>query len=70
MVWISNSRRVTSRREVVEYSDHNKFPYIPLRWTAISGENYGRGLVEQYLGDFRSLEGLYQLLIESSSCTS
>ena len=51
----------------VEYSDPNKFPYIPLRWTAISGENYGRGLVEQYLGDFRSLEGLYQLLIESSA---
>lgn len=50
-----------------EYSDPTKFPYIPLRWTAISGENYGRGLVEQYLGDFRSLEGLYQLLIESSA---
>ena len=47
--------------------DAYTFPYIPLRWTSISGENYGRGLVEQYLGDFRSLEGLYQLLIESSA---
>ena len=48
-------------------ADSNTFPYIPLRWTSVSGENYGRGLVEQYLGDFRSLEGLYQLLIESSA---
>ena len=43
------------------------FPYIPLRWSAISGENYGRGLVEQYLGDFITLEGLSQMLIEASA---
>lgn len=47
--------------------DSPDFPYIPLRWTAISGENYGRGLVEQYLGDFITLEGLSQLLIEASA---
>lgn len=45
-------------------------PYIPLRWTSINGESYGRGLVEQYLGDFRSLEALYQLLLEASSVMS
>lgn len=45
----------------------DKLPYMPLRWSAINGENYGRGLVEQYLGDFRTLEGLYQLLIEHSA---
>ena len=42
-------------------------PYIPLRWTSVNGENYGRGLVEQYLGDFRNLEGLYQLVIETAA---
>lgn len=47
--------------------DSDKLPFIPLRWSSINGENYGRGLVEQYLGDFRSLEGLYQLLIEASA---
>lgn len=45
--------------------DLTSLPAIPLRWTAINGENYGRGLVEQYLGDFRSLEALYQLFIET-----
>ena len=51
----------------VVYEDPNELPFIPLRWTSINGESYGRGLVEQYLGDFRSLEALYQLLLEASS---
>ena len=60
---------------IVEGSEENfkngkDFPYIPLRWTSINGESYGRGLVEQYLGDFRSLEALYQLLLEASSVMS
>lgn len=53
----------------IEYTDQ-ELPFIPLRWTSINGENYGRGLVEQYLGDFRSLEALYQLLLEASSVMS
>lgn len=48
---------------IVSYKE-DKFPYIPLRWTSIGGHNYGVSLVEQYLGDFRSLEACYQLLIE------
>ena len=55
---------------LVRYNKANELRFIPLRWTSINGENYGRGLVEQYLGDFRSLEGLYQLLIESSAVMS
>ncbi len=51
------------------YKQHkeSELPYIPLRWTASSQEYYGRGLVEQYLGDLRRLEGLSQLIIEGSS---
>jgi hypothetical protein len=48
----------------------DKLPYIPLRWTAISGEDYGRGLVEQYLGDLRSLEALQMSIIEASAASS
>lgn len=51
----------------ITYNDENEFPFIPLRWTNINGENYGRGLVEQYIGDFRSLEALYQLVLEASA---
>ena len=35
--------------------DQDTLPWLALRWTAISNENYGRGLVEQYIGDLRSL---------------
>ena len=45
-------------------------PYIPLRYTAIAGEDYGRGLVEQYLGDLRSLEALQMSIIEASAASS
>lgn len=42
-------------------------PYLPLRWTSIGGHNYGVGLVEQYIGDFRSLEACYQMLLEHAA---
>ena len=45
-------------------------PFLPLRWTSIQGENYGRGLVEQYLGDFRSLESLAMSIVEASAAAS
>lgn len=47
-----------------------KLPYLPLRWTAIHGEDYGRGLVEQYLGDLRSLESLQMSIIEASAASA
>ena len=45
-------------------------PFLALRWTAINGENYGRGLVEQYLGDLRSLEALSQAMVEGAAASS
>lgn len=48
----------------------DRLPYLPLRWTAIHGEDYGRGLVEQYLGDLRSLEALTMSIIEASAASS
>lgn len=45
-------------------------PFLALRWTAINGEDYGRGLVEQYIGDLRSLEALAQAMVESAAASS
>ena len=39
-------------------------PWIPLRWYAIDGEDYGRGYVEEYLGDLKTLEALTKSLVE------
>ena len=44
----------------------DKLPYITLRWTTVNNESYGRGLVSQYLGDLRSLEGLTQTIVEGA----
>jgi hypothetical protein len=43
------------------------FPFLPLTWTLTEGENYGRGHVEEYLGDFISLDGLSQHLLEGAA---
>jgi hypothetical protein len=42
-------------------------PYLALRLTKIDGEDYGRGYIEEYLGDLVSLEGLSQTLLEGSA---
>ena len=44
-----------------------KSPWIPLRWRSVPGRDYGRGLVEEYLGDLKSLEGLSQAIVEFSA---
>lgn len=43
-------------------SPKSESPYIFLRWTAAENENYGRGLIEEYMGDLRSLEGISKAL--------
>lgn len=42
----------------------DKCPWIPLRFSRIEGESYGRGMVEEYIGDVRSLEALSQSIVE------
>lgn len=42
-------------------------PYLFLRWTAGANEDYGRGLVEEYIGDLRSLEGLSKSIVGFSA---
>jgi hypothetical protein len=48
----------------------DKNPFIPLRFSRIDGEDYGRGYVEEYLGDLQSLEGLTRALVEGSSAAA
>lgn len=42
-------------------------PWLPLRWTPVDGESYGRGLVEDYLGYFISLEALSASLVKGTA---
>ena len=48
----------------------DKNPFIPLRFSRIDGEDYGRGYVEEYLGDLQSLEALQKALVEGSAAAA
>ena len=48
----------------------NTSPWLVLRFNTVDGEDYGRGRVEEFLGDIRSLEGLSQSLVEGSAAAA
>ena len=45
-------------------------PYQALRWTHVVGSNYGRGFVEEYLGDLKTLEALSKAITEDAVIAS
>ena len=45
-------------------------PWLVLRFNTVDGEDYGRGRVEEFIGDLRSLDGLSQSLVEGASVAS
>ncbi|WAW09996.1 portal protein [Oxalobacter vibrioformis] len=52
-----------------EYTDEN-LPWLVFRYNEITGEDYGRGLVEEYLGDLRALEGLRKAILDGAAAAS
>ena len=48
----------------------DKNPWMPLRYTRIENEDYGRGFIEEYYGDLKSLEGLTQAIVEGSAAAA
>ena len=45
-------------------------PWLVLRFNSVDGEDYGRGRVEEFLGDLKTLEGLSQALVEGSAAAA
>lgn len=48
----------------------NKSPWMALRYFAVDNEDYGRGFVEEYLGDLVSLEGLTKAIVKGSAAAA
>ena len=48
----------------------NTSPWLVLRFNTVDGEDYGRGRVEEFLGDMRSLNNLSQALVEGASAAA
>lgn len=44
----------------------DKLPWIPIRYTKVDGESYGRSFIEDYLGDLVTLEKLTQSINDLS----
>lgn len=45
-------------------------PWLPLRFNTVDNEAYGRGRVEEFIGDLKSLESLSQAIIEGSAAAA
>ena len=45
-------------------------PWLVLRFNSVDGENYGRGRVEEFIGDLKSLEALSQAITEGSAAAA
>jgi hypothetical protein len=45
-------------------------PWMPLRFNVVDGESYGRGRVEEFIGDLKSLETLMRALVEGSAAAA
>ncbi len=48
----------------------DRCPWIALRFKRINGEDYGRGYVEEYIGDFTSLENLTAAIVQGSAAAA
>ena len=48
----------------------DKGPVMALRWSTVDGEDYGRGYVEEYLGDLKSLEGLTNSIVMAAAASA
>jgi hypothetical protein len=42
-------------------------PWMPLRWSIVAGEDYGRGKCEEHGGDLRSLESLSKAMLDGAA---
>ena len=48
----------------------NTSPWLHLRFNTVDGEAYGRGRVEEFVGDLKSLEALSQAIVEGSAAAA
>jgi hypothetical protein len=42
-------------------------PFIVLRWTSVHDEDYGRSMVDEYIGDFKAMDDLSRDLLKASA---
>jgi hypothetical protein len=56
--------------KIVETGTYTVCPYIPQVWSRIAGEDYGRSLVEEHIGDIRTLESITKSMVEAAAANA
>ena len=56
--------------EVVAQGEYKVLPMAAVRWSAVTGENYGRAKCEEMAGDLSSLESYTEALLEGMAAAS
>jgi hypothetical protein len=56
-------------KQIGIYNEHN-CPWLPLTWDLVEGNHYGTGLVENYAGDFATLSGLAEALVDAAALST
>jgi hypothetical protein len=54
----------------IDQGTYEVSPFIPLRWSSVAGENYGRSHCEDIIGDIQTLESFTEALIEGTAAGS
>lgn len=55
---------------LVDSGSYDVCPYVPQVWSRVAGEDYGRSLVEEHIGDIRTLEALTKSIVEAAIANS
>lgn len=74
ILWNEKTSKWDVRKEycgiIVDEGSYSVNPYIPQVWSRIAGEDYGRSLVEEHIGDIRTLEGITKSLVEAAAANA
>lgn len=67
-VWYSHKEY--SNGTFIDEGKYSVCPVIPLRWSGVISENYGRSHVEENFGDIQTLEALTETMLQGQAASS
>lgn len=67
-VWYSYKEY--SGGKMIDEGEYQVTPVIPLRWSGVISENYGRSHVEENFGDIQTLEALTETMLQGQAAAS
>ena len=63
-------QEVAGKKVAKSTGTYDVCPFNALRWTAVIGEDYGRGKCEEHLGDLQAVDGLSKAMLDGAALAS